>query len=212
MLKPKKTYVSPIKVKNYHVTFTILTIRHERLVSRMSLFSGFKKNKNQKRRDEQCKAAKTFIQVHYVRERSSARYAFNTLSLKNDPEREACIQWYEAHNNPTSYSKIVGLYIDEKNINTGSLCTKAKFEPQYFEKLSLADSYRPGKGETIAVCMGLKLTLEETRALLKISGYSLTNSIETDLIVRYFIENQIYSIGDLNYCLQTITNVKLKDL
>lgn len=178
----------------------------------MSIFSGFSKNKIKKRRAEQKKAAESFIQVHYVRERGSVRYAFNTLSLKDDPDREACAEWYKKNGNPTSYSEVVNLYIKEKDINTATLCSKSKMEPEYFEKLSLAASYRPGKGETIAVCMGLKLNLEETRALLKLSDYSLTNSFESDLIVRYFIENGIYSIGDLNACLVAIAGVKLNEI
>jgi len=176
----------------------------------MALFSGFKKKKIQKRRDEQIKEVNSFIQVHYIRERGNT--AFNSLSLKSDPERDECLEWYEKHGNPTSYSKVVGLYIEEKGMNTETLCKRASFEPQYFEKLVGAENYRPGKGEAIAVCMGLKLNLEETRALLKLSGHSLVNSSETDLIVRYFIENKIYSIGDLNFSLQTITNIKIKDI
>lgn len=178
----------------------------------MSIFSGIKKSQNKKRREAQCKDAQAFIQVHFVRERDSARYAFNTLTLKSDPDRDACREWYEKNGNPDTYGKIVRLYMEEKEISKEALCAKAYLEPQYFDKLSKYDSYRPGKGETISVCMGLKLNMEETRALLKVSDYSLTNSTETDLIVRYFIENKIYSIGDLNYALQAITNIKLKDL
>ncbi len=178
----------------------------------MSIFSGIKKSQNKKRRDAQCKEAQAFIQVHYVRERDSARYAFNTLTLKNDPDREACKEWYEKNGNPTSFGKIVKLYMDEKQINKETLCSRAYLEAQYFDKLAKTETYRPGKGETISICMGLRLNLEETRALLKVSDYSITNSTETDLIVRYFIENKIYSIGDLNYALQTLANIKLKDL
>ena len=178
----------------------------------MSLFSGIKKKQTKKRRDAQCKDIQSFIQVHFVRERDSARYAFNTLTLKSDPDRDACVEWYEKHGNPTSFAKIVECYVTDKALDTALICSKAGLEPQYFDKLFVSEYYRPGKGETLALCIGLKLNLEETRALLKVSDYSLTNSIETDLIARYFIENKIYSLGDLNYALQTLGGIKLKDL
>ena len=53
----------------------------------MSIFN-FKTKTINKRYEEHCEEARSFIQVHYVRERGSDRYAFNTLTIKSDPERE----------------------------------------------------------------------------------------------------------------------------
>lgn len=178
----------------------------------MTLFSGFKKKKNKKRRDAYCKDAEAFIQVHFVRERDNSKYAFNTLSLKSDPDRDKCEEWYRNNGNPSTYSAVVTKYISEGRSTAEALCQKANFESAYFDKLRQADTYIPGKGEAVAVCFGLKLNFEETRALLKTAGYALTNSSKADLIIRYFIINNIYLLSDLNYVLNEICSTKLKDI
>ncbi len=178
----------------------------------MALFSFIKKNKTKKRRLAYCEQAKVFIQVHFVNERNNTGHAFNTLSLKSDPMRDECNEWYAAHNNPTTFSEIVTAYIKDSNFNTQAFCQKASFEPQYFEKLEKAPNYHPAKGEAVALCLGLKLNLEHARALLTACDYTLTSSSYSDLIIRFFLENELYGINDLNFVLSNLADVKLKDI
>ena len=170
------------------------------------------KKKNKKRRENLCKEADIFIQVHFVRERNSERYKFNTLTLKSDSERDKVTEWYDSHDNPSSYSEIVCAYLKDSGKEEASLCEKLLLEKGYFSKLEKTLSYVPSKGEAITVCFAFHLTYEASRALLKSAGYALTNSEKSDLIVRYFLENRNYNINDLNYVLGKLCDIKLKDI
>ncbi len=79
----------------------------------------FKRNKktSRKKLEQFCTDAEIFIQVHYVREKSSGKYAFNTLKLKTDPDREECKNWYAGHGNPDNFQETAGLYMKESNIS-----------------------------------------------------------------------------------------------
>ena len=90
------------------------------------MFSYFKNKKANKRRSECIEDVKTFIQVHFVRERAGERYKYNTLTLKTDPEREACDEWYEQHDNPSRFGDIVKLYMSDKSIGIDSITSQYK--------------------------------------------------------------------------------------
>lgn len=170
------------------------------------------KKKKQKRRAALCKEAEIFIQVHFVRERNSERYKFNTLSLKSDPERDKVAEWYDSHDNPETYSAVATAYFKDSSKDEAAFCTSLLLEKDYFTKLEKNLSYVPSKGEAITICFGFKLNYEASRALLKSAGYALTNSEKSDLIVRFFLESNNYSINDLNYVLEKICDIKLKDI
>ena len=81
----------------------------------------------------------------------------------------------------------------------------------HFSKIKNDDDYHPSKETVLALAIGLKLTLDETKRLLERAGYTLTDSSKTDLIVQYFIERQRYDVDEVNealdaFGLPTITN------
>ena len=170
------------------------------------------KKKIKKRRENLCREAEIFIQVHFVSERNSDRYKFNTLSLKSDPDRDKVIEWYDAHDTPESYSEIVCAYFKDSKKDENTICERMLLDKNYFSKLENSLNYRPSKGEAVIVCFAFHLSYESARALLKSADYALTNSEKSDLIIRYFLENKNYNINDLNYVLGKICDIKLKDI
>lgn len=168
----------------------------------LSIFSAFNSKSLTKKRKTYCDDAEIFVQVHFVRERDSERYAFNTLTLKSDPEREACSLWYKEHGNPDNFLDIVEIYLEENKLKAATLCNEYKLESRVFTNNSGNCSVE--KWEAIAICFGLDLNLSEARALLKTAGYALTNSSKTDLIIRYCFENDVYRLEDINYILKKL--------
>ena len=177
----------------------------------MSLFNSSKKKK-QKKREDLCADADIFIQIHYVRERDSDRYKYNTLPLKSDPDREACIAWYEEHGNPENFSEIATYLLNDSKFEENTLCEKYLLDKGFFTNLLSNPKYHPSKGEAIILCFAFHLYYEASRALLKSANYALTNSQKTDLVIRFFLENKEYSVNDLNFVLNHFELPKIKDL
>ena len=177
----------------------------------MSIFETAKKKKF-KRRQTLCKEAEIFVQVHFVRDRNLGNNKYNTLSLKDDPDRIKCNEWYKSHSNPTSYRDIVTCYINDKKLDEHTIEDKCLLTKNYFEILRSNKNYIPSKGEVFIMCFALHLNYEESRALLKSVGYAYSNSEKSDLIIRYFIENHEYNLNHLNYCLDHFDLPKIQNL
>lgn len=177
----------------------------------LSIFSNFGNKGLNKKREAYCEDAKIFVQVHFVRERSSDKYAFNKLSLKSDTQRDECEEWYRSHGNPDDFQEIVDLYLKENNLKSGTICSEYGLEARVFSKSSAAGC-PVEKWEAIAICFGLDLNIAEARALLESVGYALTNSSETDLIIRYCLENDVYRLNDINYILKKLCERELNQI
>lgn len=177
----------------------------------LSIFNIFSSRNTNKKRDTYCEEAKIFIQVHYVRERGSDKYAFNTLVLRNDSERDKCREWYASHDNPDNFMDIVKIYLTENKIKAADICSEYGLDTKLFSNTSSV-SCPVEKWEAIAICFGLDLNIAESRALLKTAGYALTNSSETDLVIRYCLENDIYLLDDINYILKKLYDRTLSEI
>lgn len=173
----------------------------------------FKRNKktSRKKLEQFCKDAEIFIQVHYVREKSSGRYAFNTLKLKSDPDREECKNWYSGHGNPDNFQEIVRLYMKECNISMEEILQNYGLLSSCFT-VHKDSCHSIEKWEAIAICLALNLNMAHTKVLLETAGYALSNSSETDLILRFCFENHIYKREDVDHILEKLTDKTLEEI
>ena len=104
-----------------------------------------------------------------------------------------------------TWSTTVFSIIDEKYYKDSEVYKRAGISKQTFSKIRKDPDYRPKRDTAIQMCIGLKLSLVETNELLLRAGFGLSNSNKRDLVVKFFIEKEIYNIRELNYVLYDLS-------
>lgn len=102
-----------------------------------------------------------------------------------------------------TFGKRLAYYLYEKNLEAAQVYNSVFMDRKHFSKL-LSDKVKQPKRETIlALAIGLKLNVYETKDLLSYAGYSFTPYNMTDVIVSAFIERNIYDVWRINLVLSS---------
>ena len=89
-------------------------------------------------------------------------------------------------------------FIEDKGMNHVDIYKKAHISRKLLSKIKKDPFYVPSKRTAVAFAIALRLTFEETQALLSRAGFTLSDSILFDVIIKYFITNEIYDIFQIN--------------
>ena len=100
-----------------------------------------------------------------------------------------------------SFAQTLIRKIDESGMKDSECYTRANMSRQAFNNIKNGKVYMPSKTTVMALAVALKLNLQDTRSFLESAGYSLSHSYKLDIIVEYFIKEQMYDIDVINQTL-----------
>ena len=108
-----------------------------------------------------------------------------------------------------SFSKRLFKLIDASGMTDVECYKKANVSRQTWHKIISDDKYRPSKNTVISLAIALKLSYEQTNALLASVGFTLSDSILFDIIIKYFLVNEKYDIFEIDSTLLKYDQVTL---
>ena len=88
--------------------------------------------------------------------------------------------------------------IEAKGMQDVECYKRANVSRQTWYKILNERDYKPSKNTVLCFAIALKLSLEETKSLLKTVGFALSKSSKFDVIIEYFLINKIYDIFIIN--------------
>ena len=87
--------------------------------------------------------------------------------------------------------------MDNKNLTSSEVYKNADIDRRTWSKI-ISSQMIPSLEMTVKIAIGLKLTNEECKILLKKLNYTLSRSSDFALVIRYCLDNKIYSLIKIN--------------
>ena len=92
--------------------------------------------------------------------------------------------------------------IEVKGMTNAEVYKRAIITKQLFSKIKLNPQYHPDKATAMRLCVGARLSLDETVDLLARAGYALSPCDKRDIIFSFFIENEVFDMIEIDIALE----------
>lgn len=110
--------------------------------------------------------------------------------------RQGSLEDFLANPDKTFQEKLFE-YIDERGL-TGPQVYRNYISKQVYSKILGNKDYHPNKFTAIALCLSLRLDLDQALDLMGRAGWSLSSSSKADLVVRFCFLHRIYDLIQIN--------------
>lgn len=100
-----------------------------------------------------------------------------------------------------NFSVFLMRLIEAKGQDAVQVYKRANIDRKLFSKIKTNPDYLPSKKTVLALAIALELNLDETQALLKKAGFTLSDSILSDVIIEFFITHGKYELDEINAAL-----------
>ncbi len=100
-----------------------------------------------------------------------------------------------------SFHEMLFRLIEENNQKESDIYKNAGIDRKLFSKIRNNPAYHPKKNTIIALCIALKLDIDNAIEFLESAGYALSPGDRGDIIIKYFIEKKIFDIDTINCAL-----------
>lgn len=91
--------------------------------------------------------------------------------------------------------------IDEEGLKDAEVYRRANLDRKLFSKIRSRRDYQPSKKTVMALCIALRLNIDQATDLMARAGFAFSPGSRFDIIVKFYIVNGIYEINSINLTL-----------
>lgn len=123
--------------------------------------------------------------------------------FKETQDKETLLNALDASKTPSFTDSVIS-YMRENSLSSVSVYRRAQIDRKLFSKMLSDQDFHPSKDTALAITFALHLPYFQATDLLCRSGYALSHSSRRDLIIEYFLREQIFDLNDVNEVLDRL--------
>ena len=108
-----------------------------------------------------------------------------------------------------TFTETLMWHIAKTGKKDSAIYNAAQLDRRLFSKIMSDRDYKPSKDTAIALSLALHLNLPWAEDLLRCAGYSLSHSNKRDIVIEYFIREEVYDLMVINDVLHKLGERKI---